>query len=101
MEDHIFACDFSFHSYLARQRLYLKNRRMRKGSQQILQSRKRDRRGVRRMTNVSKEAKNELIISVNMEDLDKAIEKANRLKEILEEVQSLTHSLFNPNQKDG
>lgn len=53
------------------------------------------------MKNVSKEAKNELIISVNTEDLDKAIEKANRLKEILEEVQSLTHSLFNPNQKDG
>lgn len=43
--------------------------------------------------------KNELIISVNTEDLDRAIEKANRLKEVLEEIQILTSSLFNSNQK--
>ena len=43
---------------------------------------------------------NKIVIQVDQKELDEVLEKANRLKEILEEIQILTHSLFAPNQKD-
>lgn len=40
--------------------------------------------------------KNKISIHVDVKELDEALEKANRLKELLTEVQELIYSLLNP-----
>lgn len=43
----------------------------------------------------------EICIQVNTEGIDEAIEKANRLKELLEEVQTSIDSLSSKNHKEN
>ena len=43
---------------------------------------------------------NEIPVHVNTNELNEAIEKARRLKELLQEVQILIHSLSGTNQRD-
>lgn len=45
--------------------------------------------------------KNEVEIHVKLDDLDEALEKANKLKELLQEVQTLICSLSGINRKDS
>ena len=44
--------------------------------------------------------KNEISVHVDVIELDIAIEKANRLKELLQEVQTLIYLLSGANQRD-
>lgn len=46
-------------------------------------------------------SKNEVEIHVKLDDLDEALEKASRLKELLQEIQTLICSLSGINQKDS
>ena len=46
-------------------------------------------------------SKNEVEIHVKLDDLDEALEKASRLKELLQEIQILICSLSGINRKDS
>lgn len=48
---------------------------------------------------MSKEKKNGVTVNINAEELDIALEKANRLKDLLQEIHELIRSLGNVNQK--
>lgn len=55
---------------------------------------------LRKQDKKARTMKDKIVIRVDQKELDEALEKANRLKKLLEEIQILTHSLFTSNQKD-